>query len=185
MIMEEGFPYDDAHFEAMRGRLQVEEPKDLVCQSKKKITRMCIKPSCTNTSLLCNQMECPSCLEEHRKCPVISLEVVTEGINKHYPTKKYITEQVGAIEEKFFNSLRESSALLGEEMRLAGLGERERRVAEEIYDKGNARCLKGNEAAEFYQAVEEHEEHRPSTETIQNLLDQYDQALQKALATAA
>ena len=29
--MEEGFPYDDAHFEARRAQLEVKEPKDLVC----------------------------------------------------------------------------------------------------------------------------------------------------------
>ena len=145
--MEVGFPNDDAHFEARRGQLQLKEPRDLVCQSNNKVTRMCIKSSCISTSLLCNQKGCPSCIEEHRKCPVINLEGVTEGINKHYPTKKYIVEQMGALEDKFFNSLREASARLGEELRLAGLGERERRVAEEIYDRGNAKCLKGKEAA--------------------------------------
>ena len=185
IIMEEGFPYDDAHFEARRGRLQLEEPRDLVCQSGNKVARMCIKPSCTSASLICDRKECPSCREEHRKCPVIGLEGVTEGINKHYPTKRYIAEQVGALEDKFLVSLREASARLGEELRLAGLGERERRVAEEIYDRGNAKCLKGKEAAEFYQTVEEHEEHKPSKEAIQELLGQYDQVLQKALATAA
>ena len=104
--MEEGFPYDDAHFEARRGRLQLGEPRDLVCRSRNKVARMCIKSSCTSASLICDRKECPSCREEHRKCPVIGLEGVTEGINKHYHTKKYIIEQVGIIEGKFFNSLR-------------------------------------------------------------------------------
>ena len=179
-------PFDDAYFEARRGQFKLGEPKDLVCQSNNKVMRMCIKSSCPSTSLICEQKECSPC-RDHQKCPKIDLEGVTQSINKHNSTQRYIAEQVAAIEDKFFISLREASSRLGEELRFAGLGERERerRVAEEIYDRGNANCLKGKEAAEFYQAVEELEEHRPSTETIQKLLGQYDQALQKALATAA
>ena len=104
--MEVGFPNDDAHFEARRGQLQLKEPRDLVCQSNNKVTRICIKSSCTSTSLSCDRKDCPSCREEHRKCPVTSLEGVTGSINKHYPTKRFIVEQVEAIEDKFFNSLR-------------------------------------------------------------------------------
>ena len=81
--MEEGFPYDDAHFEARRGGLEVKEPKDLVCESKNKVMKMCFKYSCTKTSLFCDKKECPSCKDEHKKCPLISLDGVIDSINKH------------------------------------------------------------------------------------------------------
>ena len=45
------FPFDDAHFEARRGGLEVKEPKDLLCQSNNSILRMCIKSTCPAMSL--------------------------------------------------------------------------------------------------------------------------------------
>ena len=123
--MEEGFPYDDAHFEARRAQLEVKEPKDLACESKNKIVRMCIKPLCPKASLLCDKKDCPSCKkDDHKKCPIVSFEGVTDSINQHIPTKKYIVEQVGIIENKFFKSLRETSNQLVENIRFAGLGDK-------------------------------------------------------------
>ena len=134
----------------------------MVCESGNLITRMCIKPSCNKTSLFCDKKDCPSCQEEHKKCPKIELEAVTDGINKHVSTKKYIVEQVGAIENEFLKLLREASNRLGEEVRFAGLGEESRKIAQKIYDEGNAKCLKGKEAAWFLEQVEEYEERKPS-----------------------
>ena len=51
--MELIFPYNDAHFEARRDRLSIKEPKDLLCQSKNKIIKMCVSPTCTKKSLFC------------------------------------------------------------------------------------------------------------------------------------
>ena len=146
--MEEGLPYDDAHFEAKKAQLEVKEPKDLVCESNNKIVRMCTKHSCNKISLLCDKKECPSCKsKEHKKCPIVSLDGVTDSLNQHVPTKKYILEQVGILENKFFKSLREASNKLVKEIRFAGLGRKERKIIELIYDKNNAKCLKGGEAA--------------------------------------
>ena len=128
--MEEGFPYDDAHFEATRGGLEIKEPKDLVCESNNKILKMCVKSSCKKKSLFCDKKECPFCRDQHKKCQQVNLEGITESMNKHIPTKHKIIEQVGAIENKFFNSLMEASSRLVEEIRFAGLGEKERKIAE-------------------------------------------------------
>ena len=128
--MEEGFPYDDAHFEARRGGFEVKEPKDLACESNNKILKMCVKSSCPKKSLFCDKKECPSCRDQHKKCLQVNLEGVTESFNKQITTKNKIIEQVGAIENKFFNSLRETSSRLGEEIRFAGLREKERKIAE-------------------------------------------------------
>ena len=46
-------------------------------------------------------------------------------------------------------------------------------------------CLKGKEAAEFFENIEEYEENKPSMESIQNILSEYEKTLQKALETAA
>ena len=94
------------------------------------------------------------------------MEAVTDGINKHIPIKNYILERVGAIEDNFFKALKEKISYLGEEIRFAGLRDKNRGVAEEIYDKGNSKCLKGKEAADFYQNVEEYEENKPSMDSI-------------------
>ena len=112
------------------------------------------------------------------------MEAVTDGINKHVPTKKYIVDQVGAIENEFLKSLREASNCLGEEVRFAGFGEESRKIAQEIYDEGNAKCLKGKEAAWFFEQVEEYEESKPSMEGIQKLLGSYEKSLQTVLETA-
>ena len=48
-------PFDDAQFEARRDRLEVREPKDLVCAANNQILKMCIKPTCTAMSLFCDQ----------------------------------------------------------------------------------------------------------------------------------
>ena len=95
---------------------------------------------------------------------------MTESINKHVPTKNYILEQVGEIENKFLKSLREVNHRLGEEIRFAGLLE-ERKIVEEIYFKSNVKCLKGREAALFLDRIEVYEENKPSMEDLQNLLN--------------
>ena len=143
----------------------------MVCESKNKIVKMCIKSSCPNPSLFCDKKDCPSCKEEHKKCIQISLEAVTDGINKHLPIKGYILERVEAIEGNFFNALKETSSSLEEEIRFAGLGDKEKRVIEEIYEKGHAKWLKGKEAADFYQNVEEYEENKPSMDSIRSILN--------------
>ena len=146
--MEEDFPYDDAHFEAKKAQIEVKEPKDLVCESNNKIARICTKHSCTFISLLCDKKECLTCKsEEHKKCPIVSLDGVTDNLNQHIPTKKYILEQVGIVESKLFKSLQEASNKLIKDIRFAGIGEKERKIIEEIYDKNNVKCLKGGEAA--------------------------------------
>ena len=68
-------PFDDAQFEARRDRLEVREPKDLVCAANNHILKMCIKPTCTAMSLFCDNKECPSCpKDEHKKCQQIFLD---------------------------------------------------------------------------------------------------------------
>ena len=87
------FPFDDAHFEARRGRLEVKEPNDLVCKGNHQILKMCIKQTCTARSLFCDQKGCPFCPnDEHKKCLKIDLEGITENINHHLPIKNYILE---------------------------------------------------------------------------------------------
>lgn len=81
--MEEGFPDNDAYFEARKAQLKLKEPKGLVCESKNKVVKMCFKSSCTKTSLFCDKKECPSCKDEHKKCPLISLDGIVDSINKH------------------------------------------------------------------------------------------------------
>ena len=56
-------------------------------------------------------------------------------------------EQAGEIEKRFSNSLRVMSNHLGEDIRLAGLGGKSRGVADEIYLRKNAKCLKGKDAS--------------------------------------
>lgn len=118
---------------------------------------MCIKPSCIKLSLFCDKKECPSCKGGHKDCPIVSFGVVTESLNKHTPTKKYVLEHVGAIENEFLKSLREASNRLGKDVRFAGLSEKSMMFAEDIYDKSNAKGLKGKEAAEFFDNIKEYE----------------------------
>lgn len=79
------------------------------------------------------------------------------SINHNLPAKKYILEKMGSIETKFFQSLRQVSDRLAEEIRLAGLGEREQKIAQEIFDRKNPACLKGKEASSFFRNIEEYE----------------------------
>ena len=154
------------------------EPKDLVCKGNHQILKMCIKPTCTALSLFCDKASCPYCpREEHKKCLKVDLEGVTESINHHLPTKKYILEQMGGIEGRFFQSLRQVSDRLGEEIRLAGLGEREQRIAQEIFDRKNPTCLKGKEASSFFKNIEECEACKQSMNQVNNIIKEYGQVL--------
>ena len=87
--MELILPLNDAHFQVRRGGLEIREPKDLVCESRNQIVKMCIKPTCPNTSLICDKKGCISCKsEDHKKCSKIDLEAITEILNRHIPIKK-------------------------------------------------------------------------------------------------
>ena len=131
---------------------------------------MCIRSSCIKLSLFCDKNECPSCKGVHKDCPIVSFGVVTESINKHTTTKKYILEHVGAIENEFLKSLREASNTLGKEIRFAGLREKSRMFAEDIYDKSNTKGLRGKEAAEFFDNIKEYEGSKTYMDNIQKLL---------------
>ena len=139
--------YTDALFEERRGRLEIREPTDLVCGSQNKITKMCVKPSCPRRSLFCNKRNCYSCRKyDHQKCPQVCLKDITQDLNSHIPARQYMIEQVGEIEKKFCNSLRVMSNHLGDDIRLAGLDEKSKGVADDIYLRKNAKCLKGKDA---------------------------------------
>ena len=88
----------------------------------------------------------------------------------HLPTKRQVLEQMEGIEKKFFQSLREMSDNLGEEIRLAGLGDKEKRIVEEVFDRKNPTCLRGKEAADFIRSIEDYETNRPSLAQIKNIL---------------
>ena len=62
--MEEGLRFDDAHLEALVGKILVQDPKDLICDKEKTITRICINPNCKQLSLLCSDSECEICNED-------------------------------------------------------------------------------------------------------------------------
>ena len=51
------------------------------------------------------------------------------------------------MENIFFNSFLQTTQELKQQLRFAGLGDREIGIAEEIYDKNNAKCLRGKEAS--------------------------------------
>ena len=51
------------------------------------------------------------------------------------------------MENKFFQSLKEVSENLANDIRLAGIGEKDRRVAKEIFDKKNTKYQSGKEVA--------------------------------------
>ena len=48
----------DASLEAMLGSFQIAQPEGLVCDSDKRIDRMCVNPKCEEASLICNDLEC-------------------------------------------------------------------------------------------------------------------------------
>ena len=109
-------------------------------------------------------------MDDYKKCLKVDLEGVTESINHHLPTKKYLLEQMGGIETRFFQSLRQVSDRLAEEIRWAGLGEREQNIAQEIFDRNNPTCLKGKEASSFFRNIEEYEVKQPSMSSIKKII---------------
>ena len=104
--MEPDFPCNDEYFEASKDKIEIKIPKDLVCKSRNRIVKMCVKPSCTRCSLHCEKDDCPSCnTKEHKKCIKIEMDGVTSLLNQHNQTKCDIMEKVGEMENSFFNSL--------------------------------------------------------------------------------
>ena len=86
--MEERIPFDDAHFEAKKGKFEMKVPEDVVCESKNEIMKLCINPECIMTSLTCDKKGCPTCSNlQHIRCPKVDLKGVAQGINFHIPTK--------------------------------------------------------------------------------------------------
>ena len=61
--MEADFPYNDAFFEASKDDLEIKEPKNLICDSKNQIVKMCVKPSCPRFSLICDRHDCECCFK--------------------------------------------------------------------------------------------------------------------------
>ena len=59
--MEADFPYNDALLEANRDELKIKDPRNLVCNSKNKIVKMCVNSFCEKKSLICGIEECNSC----------------------------------------------------------------------------------------------------------------------------
>lgn len=104
--MEADFPCNDADFEASKGEIEIKLPKDLVCKSRNRIVKMCVKPSCTRCSLHCDRDDCASCnIKEHKKCIKIDMDGATSLLNQHNQTKFDIMEKIGEMENSFFNSL--------------------------------------------------------------------------------
>ena len=48
-------------FEKMLKDFKLHQPDDLNCLNTKKIERMCVDPTCTETSLTCNDLDCQNC----------------------------------------------------------------------------------------------------------------------------
>ena len=77
----------------------------------------------------------------------MDLKGVTSFLNKHNEKKNQILKKLGETENIFFNSFLQTTQELKQNLRLAGLGEKERAIVEEIYDKSNIKFLKGKEAS--------------------------------------
>ena len=89
-------------------------------------------------------------------CPKVDLKGIAKGINSQIPTKLHIFEQMEGLEDKFLQSQKEIKQRFLEEIRYAGLEEESRKIAEEIFDKKNAKCMKGKEATQFMINIEEY-----------------------------
>lgn len=72
------------------------------------------------------------------------MEGVVETINTHISTKLHILEY---MDKNFFKPLWEMRNELAEEIRFAGLSEKSRKTAEDIFDRKNTTFLQGKEAA--------------------------------------
>ena len=108
--MEADLPYNDEYFEASKEEIEIQIPKDLVCKSRNRIVKLCVKPSCTRCSLHCDKEDCASCnIKEHNKCIQINMDGVTSLLNQHNQTKYDIIEKIGEMENSFFNSLHQTN----------------------------------------------------------------------------
>ena len=87
--MEEVVSYDDVRFQAMKAKLLIRQPKELVCAYENPISKMCIEPTCFQNSLHCDREGCQACEKKvHNKCQKMEMEGITELLNTHASAKK-------------------------------------------------------------------------------------------------
>ena len=102
---EEKNHYADEQLEAMLHKLKKEDP-NILCPSGKKVTKMCMNPSC-KIALRCSDSKCKTCGKEtHQSCLSIPMEEITELINDKIENCREIMAGIFRIEEEFIESIR-------------------------------------------------------------------------------
>ena len=107
-------------------------------------------------SLICSDYDCPACKEEeHEECLILGIKGIITQLNSQVELRKNTIRKVLELEGSFSEELKKTSYPLAEGSRFGGLEEKERKIALEIFEKGNSTFLRGAEAAAFYKKVKE------------------------------
>ena len=138
---------EDAEVKAIEAQFVLGKHKEMRCEGHHLIQKMCINPKCTKKALLCKEEDCKYCNDDAHECarkPLRGLRGVTELLEAQAMKLKDFMVGMFRIELDFIHELRRVREEFIRQYRFSSiLEERDLRIIDDIFEKGNPNDLRG------------------------------------------
>ena len=145
---------EDAEVKAIEDQFVLGEPKEMRCQGNNLIERICINPACKRDSLLCKDDKCEFCNENAHECAIKSLKGITELLEPKVVRVKRFMVEISKIEKEFICEVQKMrEKFIKQSSFSSSFEDKYKKIIDEIYLKGNPKCLKGGEGKMFFDKI--------------------------------